>query len=142
MGHEQLLEERLHKLVDRFLHRSLRVREFRAPEPKHLVAAEAKVSISGNHFGVQTGIGTLTFRIVVLAVNLEDDPLSARQEHQKVHALPEQNAFVRETPGDLRIVVQVDLRDERRQLVSKSLSEIAKVRLEEFLLRTVVKRGK
>ena len=84
----------------------------------------------------------IAVRVMMLAVNLEDDPLAPRQQHQEVHPLPEQNTSVREAARDLRIVMQVNLWDQRRQPVTQSFCEIAEIRLEELLLGALVKRCK
>lgn len=68
--------------------------EFVGPETIDLVSGKPQFPIGGHHTGVHPQRGLVVFREVVFSVHFDDDALAARQEQQKVHALPRERQTV------------------------------------------------
>jgi transposase len=107
-------------------------------EPVDLVFGEAEFAVSGDHLGVAFRVGAaLAVGVVLDAVDLQDDAAVSVEQEQEVHPLPGQGSS---GPATVRVVVQVDLRDERRNVEPVSTVPSA-VPLENKTLGSVAVHG-
>lgn len=131
---KQVAEERLEQGC------GVAVGEFVGAESEDLVARQLHSAVFGHHLAVADRIGGAAGIGVVLAsINLQHDPATAGHEQEEVHPLPLKLARpVTELPFGVRVVVQVHLRNEGRQVEAAWVAVELAVGAEHGLLHRVV----
>ena len=71
-------------------------------KPINLVAAQSEFAVGRHHLRVQPRAGQIAFRIVLFAVDLEDDPLVPWQQQKEIHPLPQQRLAIDNAARNLR----------------------------------------
>lgn len=66
--------------------------ELGTTESVHLVSGEPEAAILGDHLAVEGGVSDVAPRVVLLAVDLENDTMPAGEEDEEVHPLSGQGA--------------------------------------------------
>src|SRR5258708_40237971 len=92
----------------------IRLHQFIASEPVNCVSGQAQVPIFGHHRGVSLRASHIAISVILLAIYLNDDALTVGDEEKKVQSLPDQRAPIRLFADSIRVVVEVNLRDNRR----------------------------
>src|ERR1039458_525020 len=108
--------------------------QFDPTEPVNLVAQKAQSSVFRYHLGVSLRARSITIGVVLFAVDFDDDTLPIREQEQEVHALPDQGAPIRQLAQGVRIVMEIDLRNDGGQVFLERVAQNFKVEPEEAFL--------